>query len=59
MSIEQLCDEISISAAVGALMQYMMKVNSCNGEFTLDSPWGELKLECRLTVDGEEVNFKS
>jgi len=58
MSTEKLCDEISIDAAVGALMQHMMKVNSCNGEFTLDSPWGELKLECILTVDGEEVSFQ-
>lgn len=44
--------------AVGALMQHLMRMNSCYGEFKLDSPWGELKLEVKLTVDGEEAVFE-
>jgi len=55
---KKLCDEVSISTAAGALMQHLMRMNKCHCEFKLDSPWGELKLEVKLTVDGEEAAFK-
>lgn len=41
---KKLCDEVSISTAVGALMQHLMRMNSCYGEFKLDSPWGRVKV---------------